>query len=347
MKFKFILFFPALLTIMVSCENRSKKESGAGESAVRVKAVEVAEKEIIFPIHSSGKLSAKTEQKLSFKTGGVINKIYIDEGQSVRKGKLLAELNLSEIKARVNLAEQALGKAERDFNRATSLFKDSVATLEQLQNAETALEVAKSNLEIARFNLKYSTIVAPSEGKILRKLMEENEVVGSGTPVILFASTVDNWVVRINLTDKDIIYLRYGDSAVIKFDAYRDTEFKGTVTEIGKSADPYTGTYEVELIVRPVKDKRLISGFIAKADIYSGSLSHKYLSVPIDALTDYSEQSGYVYEIKDSIVIRRKIEFTKILNDEVLISSGLLPGAKLVTEGINYVNDSTKVIVVD
>lgn len=346
MKYKH-LFIPALLMIIVSCGDKSKKESDVGENLIRVKAVKVIEKNIIFPIHSSGKLSAKIEQKLSFKTGGVINKIYVDEGQSVIKGQLLAELNLSEIGARVNLAEQALGKAERDFKRAGSLFKDSVVTLEQLQNAKTALEVAKSNLEIASFNLKYSTIAAPSKGKILKRLMEENEVAGSGTPVILFASTDDKWVVRINLTDKDIISLSPGDSAQVKFDAYQDTDFKATVTEIGKAADPYTGTYEVELTIKPIKDKKLVSGFIAKADIYSGSLSRKYLSVPIDAFTDYNEESGYVYEIKDSIVIRKKIEFIKILNNEVLINYGLLPGTKLVTEGINYINDSAKVVIVD
>ena len=333
--------------IIASCGDKSKKESDTRENLIKVKAAEVVEKNIVFPIHSSGKLSAKTEQKLSFKTGGIINKIFVDEGQSVRKGQLLAELNLSEIRARVNLAEQALGKAERDFNRTGNLFKDSVVTLEQLQNAETALEVAKSNLEIARFNLKYSTIVAPSQGKILRRLMEENEVAGSGIPVILFASTDDRWVVRINLTDKDIINISPGDSALVKFDAYQDTDFKATVTEIGKAADPYTGTYEVELTVKPVKDKKLVSGFIAKVDIYSGSLTKKYMSVPIDALADYNEESGYVYEIQDSIVIRKKIEFSKILNDEVLINYGLLPGTKLVTEGINYINDSTKIVIVD
>ena len=346
MKCKY-LFFDSLLLIIVSCDNKSNKESGSGEKPVKVKAAEVIEKNIVFPIHSSGKLSAKSEQKLSFKTSGIINKIYADEGQSVKKGQLLAELNLSEIKAKVNLAEQALGKTERDFNRARNLFKDSVVTLEQFQNAETALEVAKSNLEIARFNLKYSTIAAPSGGKILKRLMEENEMAGSGSPVFLFGSGDNRWVVRINLTDKDIINVKSGDSAIIKFDAYQDTEFKALVTEIGKAADPYTGTYEVELTVRPVKDKKLISGFIAKVDIYSGYLTQKYISVPIDALTDYNEKSAYVYEIKDSIVSRRKIEFSKILDGEVLISSGLKPGTKIVTEGVNYINDSTKIIIVD
>ena len=120
MKCKY-LFIASLLLINVSCDNKSNKEPNTGEKLVKVKATEVIEKNIVFPIHSSGKLSAKSEQKLSFKTSGIINKIYADEGQSVKKRQLLAELNLSEIKARVNLAEQALSKTARDFNRMPSV----------------------------------------------------------------------------------------------------------------------------------------------------------------------------------------------------------------------------------
>ena len=147
----------------------------------------------------------------------------------------------------------------------------------------------------------------------------------------------------MGLTDRDIVSIRYGDSALINFDVYRSTCFKATVTEIGNAADPYTGTYEVELTVDPVKDKKLISGFIAKVDIYPGSLKKKYLSVPIDALTDYDESGGYVYVIEDSTVARKRVEFTKIFNDEALINAGLLPGSKIVTDGISYINDSIKI----
>ena len=91
MKCKY-LFFASLLLIIVSCDNKSNKESGSGEKPVKVKAAEVIEKNIVFPIHSSGKLSAKSEQKLSFKTSGIINKIYADEGQSVKRGNCLQNL---------------------------------------------------------------------------------------------------------------------------------------------------------------------------------------------------------------------------------------------------------------
>jgi multidrug efflux system membrane fusion protein len=341
------LFIIPFIVLTSSCLNKETKEQDTEAKAVKVKAFEVVEKEMAFPLHSSGKLSLKTEQKLSFKTGGIIRKIYVFEGQDVIKGKLLAELNLSEIKAKVNLAEQALAKAERDFKRAASLLEDSVATLEQYQNAKTAMEVAKSNLEIARFNMQYSTISAPSDGRILRRLMEENEVASAGHPVFIFGLTDDNWVVRVNLTDKDIVNISTGDSAIIKFDAYRDYEFKAIVSEIAKDSDPYTGTYEVELALQRVKDKKLVSGFIAKVDIISGKLTGKYISVPIDALADCDEMTGYVFEISDSTVHRKKIEFVKILSNEVLLNKGLAPGTKIVTEGINYLNDNSKIIIVE
>ena len=109
-----------------------------------------------------GKLASKEELKLSFKTGGIISEIFVDEGQTVKKGQVLAKLNLSEIQAQVNQAILGLDKAERDYRRANNLYKDSVVTLEQLQNTTTALDIAKSNVKIAEFNLQFSTIKAQS-----------------------------------------------------------------------------------------------------------------------------------------------------------------------------------------
>ena len=111
-------------------------------------------------------------------------------------------------------------KANRDFIRAENLYKDSVATLELYQDAKTALDIAKSNLEVARFNLKYSKIEAPSNGRILKILLEENEMTSPGYPVVLFGSTRENWVVRTNVSDKDMISIQIGDSAKITLDPY-------------------------------------------------------------------------------------------------------------------------------
>ena len=100
-----VLFFNA-------CKEQITEEKIAEK--VKVRTTKVIEKEMSIPVHSTGKLSSKTESKLSFKTGGIISSIFVDEGQKVKKGQALAKLNLSEIQAQVNQAILGLDKAERD-----------------------------------------------------------------------------------------------------------------------------------------------------------------------------------------------------------------------------------------
>jgi RND family efflux transporter MFP subunit len=156
--------------IFNACKEQVKEEKIAEK--VKVRTTKVIEKEMSIPVHCSGKLASKEESKMSFKTGGIISGIFVDEGQRVKKGQVLAKLNLSEIQAQVNQARLGLDKAERDFRRTNNLYNDSVVTLEQLQNATTALDIAKSNVEIAEFNLQFSTIKANSNGTILKRIAE-------------------------------------------------------------------------------------------------------------------------------------------------------------------------------
>ena len=295
-------------------------------------------------IHTSGKLSSKTEVKLSFKTGGIIDRISVNEGQSIKRGALLAKLNLAEIEAKNQQAVQAYEKAVRDYQRVNSLYLDSVATLEHLQDARTAMEMAGKNVEIARFNLKYSTIEAPVNGKILLKLAEENEIVSAGQPVFLFGSTDDDWVVQVNLTDRDIVQVHSGDPARVVFDAYPDVVFPAHVTQIGKAADAYTGTYEVELTVVPGAFE-LASGFMAKADIFPPRCD-SCLLLPVDVLTGAEGYQGTLFVVEGSVARSRKVTIRRIAGN-ICITQGLEPGEKVVVEGASYLNDGEKVHITD
>ena len=122
------------------------------ENIVNVKILEAQKVSTRVPVICSGKLSAKSEAKLSFKIGGIIDRIFVSEGSSVSKGQLLARLNLSEIQAKVDQASLAMEKAQRDYDRVKSLYEDSVATLEQFQDVTTQLDLAIANLKISKFN---------------------------------------------------------------------------------------------------------------------------------------------------------------------------------------------------
>lgn len=335
------LYFLTALLILAGCMDTGPKDTA--DPAVVVKTIRLKDTSFVFRVRTAGKLASKTESKLSFKTGGIIQKIMVDEGQSVRKDQLLAQLNLEEINSQVMQAELALNKAERDYERAGNLYRDSVVTLEQFENAGTALEVARSNASIANFNLQYSTIRAPAPGRILKRIAESNEIIAPGHPVFLFASTGSDWVVRANLTDRDIVRVSMRDSAHIWFDAYPGEIFSGKISEIGTSADPYTGTYEVEIQISR-RPEKLVSGFIAKVDIFPAS-QDKHLVIPVESLIDGVGLTGYVMLLVDQQPQRRKIKINAFSDHGIVVQDGLSPGEELIIEGAQYLKTDSRIKV--
>lgn len=336
-----IIFFLIFSFLLYTACSNEKEDKNAGNK-INVKTVRVTEKEFTFPVYSTGRVYSDKEMKLSFKTGGIIHAIHAKEGENVTKGTLLAQLDLSEISAKVNQAEQAVEKTKRDLERTRRLYNDSVTTLEQLQNTETAFDIAQSDLNIARFNLRYSKIKAPSNGKILKIFMEENELISAGHPVFIFASTESNWIIKTNITDKDLVKISIGDTASIHFDAYPEDTFKGEVKEIGRFADPYTGTFEVQLTLN---DKQKVSnGFIGNVVIYPKERK-TYKVIPVDAMVEANNMQAFVYGIENNKPKKIKIKIHSIKDDQILVQNGIEKDMMVITEGVNYIDPDSEISI--
>ncbi len=344
-RYLLILLAFVLMTCGISC--RQEQEQPQKADVVYVKTAPVEHAEMSQSIHTNGRISSKKEIKLSFKINGIIRNIYVDEGEAVKKGQLLARLDLSEIESQVEQARSAFEKVQRDLKRAENLYEDKAVTLEQLQNIRTAHQVAESRLEVAEFNLRYSEIHAPSKGQILRRLMEENEMASAGMPIFFFASTERDWIVRAGVSDRDLVRLRLNDPAVLRFDAYPGETFQARVSEIAESSDPMTGTYEIELQV-DTKDKKLVSGFVAQVDI-SPSSKEMYAVIPIEALVEADGRQGFVFTVDESTNRASRIPMTIgfLFEDKVAVASGLEDIAFVVTEGAPYLIEGTQVKIVE
>ena len=367
-----ILSLLSLSILLIACGGKDASETTKAEKAPRKVETFSAEavdfEEFIF---ATGKLASSEESKLSFKTGGIIKKIYVKEGQQVRKGQLLAELDLSEIRAQtqqatlgkeqaaINIenAQLAVKLAERDYRNAKALYEDSVATLEQLENAEVQLDNAKiqlqaaekglafnnRNVTMAEFNLKYSRITAPSRGVILRKHAEANELANPGKPIFDFGSKDKAMVIRVNLTDKDIIHVNLGDKADVNFDAYASTVFDGTIREIASIADPYTNTYEVEIEVDP-QGKKLLSGFIGTVEIESPAKA-ALIEIPIDALIKADAKRGEIFLAEDGKAKKVPIEIHRIRGDRLLVSKGLKAEDEVIISSVGYIEEHEAILI--
>jgi membrane fusion protein, multidrug efflux system len=345
------------LVFVAGC--RSARQHGDGRTAVPVRTIAVARQRLSEPVRTNGFLSSEAEMKLSFKTGGIVDRIRAEEGRRVRAGQVLASLKLDEIQAMADQARNGFDKAERDFQRARNLFRDSVATLEQVQDAETGFNVARANLDIARFNLAHSSIAAPADGRVLKVLVEENELIGPGMPAFLFGTDGSERVVKAGAADRDAVRLAPGDSASVSFDAFPGEVFRSTVRTISGAPDPMSGLFEVELsfpIPAPRNDPRdptvrraahpFVDGLMADVNIFP-SRKREAWAVPIEALAEADGDRGAVYTVAaDSTAVRVPVAIGFLSGGSAAILSGLESVGSIVTEGAAYLTDGIPVRVI-
>jgi len=339
--------FTGLFALLGACGSKSSTavaSSDIADESIPIRTALVQQKTVALPIHASGILTSSAEQRLSFKIGGIIRKIYVDEGDVVRVGQLLAVMDKTEIDAQVNQAQQGLAKAERDLARVEGLYRDSSATLELLQNATTGRDVSKETARIATFNQQYAEIRATRGGKIIKKLVNEGEITGPGMPAfVLFETGVNDWVVKINVSDRDWARLGLGMVAQIKMDAYEGTLFSGKVSDLAPAADPASGLYPMEIRIQP-QGKRFAPGLFAEVDI-TPSKSSPYTMIPVEAIVEGDGQSAFVFALQANGVSVKKlpVRVAFIEGNQAVITSGLEGVTEVVTSGAPYLNEKKKV----
>jgi len=344
-----ISFFLITVAILGSCTKEKKKEipsSPLDESSIAVNLVPVLEIEHSLPIVSSGLIATETESRLSFKVGGVIKNVFVKEGQSVTKGQLLASLDLTEIDAQVSQAKNSLDKTKRDLERGQRLFRDSAATLEQIQNLQTATQVAEESFRIASFNRLYSTIHATNSGKVIRKFLNEGELATPGTPVLVVNSSAQNeWIVKIGLPDVDWVRVKLGDDAKIFVDAYPNVTLDAEVQTVNEGADALSGLYQAEVKVSPGKYK-LASGLFARVEILP-TTKVKLKGIPVEALVEGSGKNAHVFVVGSSKTAVNKIpvQVAYLNGTQAFISSGLENVQEVITSGSAFLTENSVITI--
>jgi RND family efflux transporter MFP subunit len=296
-------------------------------------------------LSASGVIVNKDEAKLSFKVGGVIKRIAVNAGDRVRKGQRLAEVELTEIQAQVVQARELAEQAARDLGRGERLYAEQVIPLEQLQQLRTQASVANSRLAATRFNEDYSSIVAPQDGTILKKLAEERELAAAGQPILIFGGHQQGFVFRAGLADRDIVRVHAKDPATIEFDAFPGQHFKGMVSEIGRATDTGSGLFPIEISLEPSASK-LVSGLVAHALIETPTPAQSSLvHIPIGAILEGDKDRASVFVVEQEIARRRAVRIAFIQNDFVALTDGVRVGEQVVTDGALYVDDGERVSV--
>ena len=354
------LILSFLLGALAACSKESVSTSAPAAHVSAPIPVETATPEAAGSANSirvTGTLSANVELRLSFKTGGILKRLMVDTGQSVRAGQLLAELDRTEVGAGATQMRMSLAKAERDYVRAESLFKQDVIPKAQLDDARTALELARAASVAMNFNSDSGRITAEKDGVVLRRFVQAGEVVAAGAPILALSQGDAKKVLKVSLSDIDAVRVDIGDLAEVRFDAMPGVKISAHVLTLAGSANPGTGLFEIELALDDAT-ARLSSGMIGQAVIQPSAASSnsgptsgsngasaqpELLLIPLAALVEANAEHGLVFVVENNFAKSRQIALGEIRGDTVLVLAGLNANDAVVVRGAPYLDDGTPV----
>lgn len=299
----------------------------------------------------TGLVASKAEVPLAFKIGGVVAELLPQEGERVARGQRLGRLELDEIEGRLDQASVALEQAQRDLERVRGLYRDGAATEEELEKTTTAVRLASSELEIASFNHDYATVHSPVAGWVLDRRAEPGQLVGPGEPVLVVGSSESGWVVRVGLADRDVVRVARGDRATVALAALPSVEIPAQVTQIAETADPTTGTFEVELQLLTAGSEargRIKSGFVARATL-APEASGTTPTVPVEALVRADGRDGLVYGVEPETgrFWPVPIAIGGFDGDRLVVREGLEEVAWVITDGADRLTRDSRLDIRD
>jgi multidrug efflux system membrane fusion protein len=342
---KYLKLSACLLALWVAACSQEPLPTASRPTPVRVQPASSGPAAPV--IATSGIVATKDEMRLSFKVGGMIKAIYVEEGEPVRAGEELAQIELTEIESQLEEARQLAAKSRRDLERGERLFRDDhVISLVQLEDLRTQAALRQAQLRSVQFNRGYSVITAHSDGVVLRRLAEAHEMVPAGQPVLIIGARDRGYVVHAALADREVVQLQLGDPAEIRMDAYPDQAIAGTLAMIANAADAKSGLFPVEVRFDSLP-VALASGLVAKLNLYPAASRTRQLTyVPIGAIVEGDLDRASVYVLSGDRARRRDVRVAFFTPREVALASGVEPGERVVTDGALYLQDNERIEVV-
>lgn len=337
----------AAIALLAAC-GAKKEEVNPLENmeVIPVKVAAVSSQNVSVDITATGLVTTENQALYSFKIGGVIDKVYVTDGQYFKKGQLLASLKSSEISSNVDLAKLAYDKAKRDYERVQKLYADSVATGVQLQDAKTGMDAAEKQLDIATFNSRYANIYANADGFVTKKMANEGEIIGPGLPVLVINETQgsNDWVLRLGVSDAEWAAVEEGQLATVGIDAFPDKTFTGKVSKKSLAADQNSGSFQIEVKLDLNGSKPAV-GMFGKATI-AGNAARQMTAIPYDALIEANGSKAFVFVPEGTNKVKKvPVVVSSFNKDKVFIASGLEGVAQIVVSNSAFLNENSIITI--
>jgi membrane fusion protein (multidrug efflux system) len=337
-----IWFTAVALTGCKDQDSIANTENNAAETPAIPVSVDVVNpvmlKDVIF---LPGETEAWQDVKVAANAAGRVEWLGPREGQKVKKGQLLAKIEVSALKAALEHAEAAYQLAEDLYQRRQRLFERKIIAKEELDQSETQRKLALTDLEQIKVKYNHGFPKSPITGIINHLYVDVGEYADVGKPLADIVN-VDKIKINVQVPELDVRYIKKGQKAPVKIDAFPDREFFGIVDFVAFKAAPATKTFLVRAVIdNPAHNIR--PGMIGRAAFVRRIIGDAIVA-PLFVIVDKGGER-IVYVEKDGVAQSRTISIGVIEGDRVQITSGLNAGDHLIVRGHTEVEDGMKVTV--
>lgn len=321
----------------------------------------------------SGSAQSSKESKVSFKVGGTLTRLNVKVGDLVRSGQLLAKIDQTDYsvqyqqsvannkssETQIQSAKSQLVNSKATYQRIEKLYENNSVSISEFEQAKSALELAEASynaalaqanaaekqVESAQNQVRYSNLLAPFSGIITAVMVEENELVASGTPIAT-VSAMGKPEISVGIPEVFISKVKKDQMVNVVFSSLPDQTFTGKVYEVGFSSLGGS-TYPVTVrIDRPTKDIRPGMTADVRFNFSSGGKEVQKMVAPTAAVGEDNQGHfvfGLVKEGANYIAKKKTIQIGVLTTAGFEIKSGLSNGDLVATAGLNTLLDGMKV----
>lgn len=340
---------PIVLTCSILLVGCGKKADSAQTNKVKAHVVETGD--ITVKLEETGEIKPITDIDVKSKVSGKILTFYVDEGDFVKKGDLIADIEpdynqaqtINNVKDNLELAEITLKNAKRDLVNKEKLATDNFVSAEELEDFRDALRRAEINYQSAlqQYDLikeietdgNVSKFYATASGTVIQKLVDEGEMVVASTSsfsegtVVLKLADLTEMIVTSRINEVDISKVKKNQKVEIRVDAYPYERYEGNIRKIAAMAVTYNNVkvFPIEIKINSVDDK-LKPGMTANISII-GEEKTDIVVAPIRCIFADEEGNDVVYRVQNDTISTMQPVKTGINNfQKVEIVDGLAAG---------------------
>lgn len=332
------------LAVLSACEPSSGSEATAKTAVptVPVETQTLTSATFVETVEVSGVAEPIHEIHVAAEAAGRVTSAPFEEGARVEEGDLLLRVDAQLDSARIDLLENQLATARREFERTKMLAREGLATPQQLDQASSSVDSAQLSIKQARVGIGKTTVRSPQTGIVAEKFIEEGEYVAPGAPLAHIVD-YDTIIIETAVPESDIAFVSEGSTVQVWLPGL-EKHVDGVVKRRAIVATPKTRTFPVEVHVTNASHE-ILPGMRARV-IIPRKTWKDVVVVPRDAILQG-------YESKEAMVLPgsgaegpaelRKVELGPARGNEIVVTAGLAPGDRLIVKGHRSIVNGTRV----